>query len=73
MRRDNLFTNAGKTSSPLSQKKKKGFFFMKNMKTALSAVLASAMIFGAAMASAGTYSASAKEKIEKAGGKAEVI
>ena len=33
---------------------------MKNMKTALSAVLASAMIFGAAMASAETYSASAK-------------
>ena len=27
MRRDNLFTNAGKTSSPLSQKKKKGYFF----------------------------------------------
>ena len=33
---------------------------MKNMKTALSAVLASAMIFGAAMASAETFSASAK-------------
>ena len=33
---------------------------MKNMKTALSAVLAPAMIFGAAMASAETYSASAK-------------
>ena len=46
---------------------------MKNMKTALSAVLASAMIFGAAMASAETYSASAKEKIVAAGGKYEVV
>ena len=33
---------------------------MKSMKTVLSGVLASAMIFGAAMASAETYTASAK-------------